>query len=184
MSQSLVQNGYPKRDISRHKTCVGPLTRQKMPSPSPDSYAVIPYVQNISEAIWRVLAPLNIQMCFKPHQTLLVHVKDPIPPELRKGVVYQISCSDCPAGCVGQTGRTLGHRIKEHKYALTSGDVDKLAVAEHLAMTGHTIKWEEAQIIDVNLMLYQRCILESCLSTVNRIPSTGSRDSCHQYTTS
>ena len=124
--------------------CVGPCARQATPSPSPDSYAVIPYVQNVSEAIRRVLAPLNIRTCFKPHRTLrslLVHVKDPIPPEGRKGVVYQISCSDCPATYVGQTGRTLEHRIKEHKYALTSGNIDKSAVAEHMAMTGHTIKW-------------------------------------------
>ena len=82
-------------------------------------------------------------------------MKDPIPPELRKAVVYQISCSDCPAAYVGQTGRNLGHRIKEHKYALASGDVDKSAVAEHLVMTGHIIKWEEAQVIDVDLELYQ-----------------------------
>ena len=176
MSQSLLQNGYPKRVISKHKCCVGPYARQSTPSPSPDSYAVIPYVQNVSEAIRRVLAPLNIRTCFKPHRTLrslLVHVKDPIPPEGRKGVVYQISCSDCPATHVGQTGRTLEHRIKEHKYALTSGNVDKSAVAEHMATTGHTIKWEEARVIDVESELHQRCILESwhihCqLNAINR----------------
>ena len=144
--------------------CVGPCARQATPSPSPDAYAVIPYVQNVSEAIRRVLAPLNIRTCFKPHRTLrslLVHVKDPIPPEGRKGVVYQISCSDCPATYVGQTGRTLEHRIKEHKYALTSGNIDKSAVAEHMAITGHTIKWEEARVIDVESELHQQCILES-----------------------
>jgi len=64
--------------------------------------------------------------------------------QLCKGVVYQISRSDCPATYVEQTGRILEHRINEHKYALTSGNVDKSAVAEHMATTGHTIKWEEA----------------------------------------
>ena len=83
-----------------------------------------------------------------------MHVKDPIPPEWRKGVVYQISCSDCPATYVGQTGCTMGHGIKEHKYALTSGNVDKSAVAEHLVMTGHTIKWEEARESMYGSLLY------------------------------
>ena len=87
----------------------------------PDATVVIPYVNRTSEAIRRVLTPLSIRTCFKPQTTLkniLTHVKDPVPPEEKTGVVYKVPCSDCQATYVGQTGRTLLHRIKEHKRAL------------------------------------------------------------------
>ena len=49
---------------------------------------------------------------------VLVHVKDSIPPEQRSGVVYRIPCSECPKAYVGQTGRSLMQRVKEHSRAL------------------------------------------------------------------
>ncbi len=147
-----------------------------IPSP-PKSYATIPYIRNISES---VLAPLNIRTCFKPHQTLrnlLVHVKDPTPPESRKGVVYQVSCSDCPATYIGQTGRTITHRIKEHKYALTSGNPENSAVAKHSVDSGHAINWGEAQV--TNVVFWSLAI-----SNTSPTPSTGNKDSYHQHITS
>ena len=49
----------------------------------------------------------------------------------------------CPKVYIGQTGRMLEHRLKEHKRALTSGNVSQSAVAEHAMDESHTIKWEE-----------------------------------------
>ncbi len=46
---------------------------------------------------------------------LLVTPKDPIPMEKRSRCVYQIKCSDCPKSYIGQTGRQLSQRIKEHQ---------------------------------------------------------------------
>ena len=48
-------------------------------------------------AYQRILAPHCIRMCFRPFRTLsniLVHPKDPVPPNQRIGVVYQIPCVD------------------------------------------------------------------------------------------
>ena len=36
----------------------------------------------------------------------------------RQSVVYRIPCKDCTGAYVGQTGRSLGQRLKEHKRAL------------------------------------------------------------------
>lgn len=61
------------------------------------------------EALWvirQVLTPLRIRTCSRPHQTLsqvLVHPKDPFPPDQLKGVLYRIPCSDCGLTYVGQT---------------------------------------------------------------------------------
>ena len=55
----------------------------------------------------------------------------------------------CPKVYIGQTGRTLEHRIKEHKSSLTSGNVSQLAVAEHAVDESHTIKWEGADVVTI-----------------------------------
>ena len=46
------------------------------------TYVSIPYVKGTSEAIRRILAPLDIKTTFRPNNTLrqmLVHPKDPTP---------------------------------------------------------------------------------------------------------
>ena len=54
---------------------------------------------------------------------LTVDPKDPIPKEDKAGVVYQIPCSNCPQTYIGQTGRTLGQRLKEHKKAVKDKNI-------------------------------------------------------------
>ena len=57
---------------------------------------------------------------------------------------------------IGQTGRTLEHGLKEHKRALTSGNVSQSTIAEHAMAESHTIKWEEAEVVG-HLRYRQRC---------------------------
>ena len=70
--------------------------------------------------------PLGVYTCFRPDHTLrrtLVHLKDPTPLRRRAGVVYQIPCGNCEKLYIGQRGRTLDDRLKEHRRALISGNV-------------------------------------------------------------
>ena len=90
-----------------------------------------------------------------------MHPKDPVPKSLQKGVIYQVPCSVCDSTYIGQTCRTMEHRLKEHKRALTSFDAPFSAVAEHAMAEGHGIAWKEAKVLDVNSKLHQRCCLES-----------------------
>ena len=53
-----------------------------------------------------------------------------------------------PEVYTGQSGKTLEHRLKEHKRALKSGIVSQLAVAEHAMNESHAIKWEEAEVVN------------------------------------
>ena len=91
----------------------------------PVATVVLPYVKNVSESIRRILTPLNVRACFKLHKTLrniLVHAKGREHMNKKTGVIYQIPCGTCNEIYIGQTGRSLKHRMKEHQRALTSWD--------------------------------------------------------------
>ena len=122
------------------------------------------YIRHLSETIRRILAPLGICTCFRPHRTLrqtLVRLKDRTPLQQRAGVVYRIPCGSCSKVYIGQTGRTLEHRLKEHKRALTSGNTAQSAVAEHAVDHVHEIDWKEAEVVDSHPYYRQRCALEA-----------------------
>ena len=91
---------------------------------------------------------------------MLVHPKDKIPEDMKTGVVYQIQCGTCKKTHIGQTGRTLKHRVKEHRRALISHNANFSAVAEHALRENHDITWDEARVFDGNDKWIQRCHLE------------------------
>ena len=125
----------------------------------PSATVVLPYIRNVSECIRRILTPLNIRTCFRPHTTLiqlLVHPKTPLPMNERTGAIYRIPCSTCDEVYIGQTGRMLEHRLKEHKRALTSSDgvYYTSAVAEHAIKSNHHIDWNNAKVVDYQQNIY------------------------------
>ena len=63
---------------------------------------------------------------------------------------------------MGQTGRTLQHRVKEHQRALTSyTSYTTSAVAEHSMKTGHNIEWESVKVLEVSDQYFQRTYLDA-----------------------
>ena len=88
---ALKQNGYPLSFIQRHSRCSNlprPVEDDQRP---PRTSLTLPYISGLSEAIRRILGPLDIKVAFRPHNTLrrqLVHPKDPVPLDQRTGVVY------------------------------------------------------------------------------------------------
>ena len=172
MAQALHNNGYPRSLVTKkwHPTTTTPLNPDQ---DTPTAFVTLPYIRHLSETIRRILSPLGIRTCFRPHCTLrqtLVRVKNSRSPQQRPGVVYRIPCGTCPKVYIGQTGRTLEHRLKEHKRALTSGNVFQSAVAEHAMDESHAIKWEEAEVVDHPPRYWQRCALEaewdSCIRAI------------------
>ena len=71
------------------------------------------------------LAVSAVKAIFKPQSTLkqlLVKVKQKMPEEKKKEVVYQVLCKDCSKVYTGEIKRTLKTRISEHKQAVKKGD--------------------------------------------------------------
>ena len=62
---------------------------------------------------------------------------------------------------IRQNGRTLDHRLKQHRRALISGNVQQSAVAEHASNEMHDIDWEKAEVVDCHPHYCQRCALEA-----------------------
>jgi hypothetical protein len=66
----------------------------------------------------------------------------------KSDIVYKVNCSNCDAAYVGETGRQLGQRIKEHSAALRLIQPQKSALAQHAVNTAHDIDWASAAILD------------------------------------
>ncbi|KAK3697277.1 hypothetical protein QZH41_000323 [Actinostola sp. cb2023] len=111
-------NGYPSKFIRQHKSCTKKTSTNKNTNASVDEskgFVVLPYVKGATEKIQRVLRNHKIKTAVKPVSTLrqlLSKPKDPIPTESKTG--YEIPCHDCSAVYIGETGRSLRTRKKEH----------------------------------------------------------------------
>ena len=67
---------------------------------------------------------------------------------------------ECGRVYVGETGRTLKQRITEHKRAVKNADSNS-GLAVHVAGTGHTIHWDEAEVVCREEQWTKRKIIES-----------------------
>ena len=70
--------------------------------------------------------------------------------------VYEIPCKNCPKKYIGQTGRMLAIRIKEHSQLR-----EKSALTNHIHTTGHQMDFEKARILFNENNTIKREILES-----------------------
>ena len=78
----------------------------------------------------------------------LYSMKDILPEENSRNVVYAVKCATCSEEYIAETERALGVRKKEHCYAIRLGRTEKSAIAEHVHNTLHEIDWESLRIID------------------------------------
>ena len=174
--EALERNGYPSHLVQRNQKG-HLLPTVSMTSSPPSARVTIPYVQGQSEAIRRVLQGLDIQTSFAPATSLrriLSHPKDPVPSSNKSGVVYQIPCADCNKSYIGQTGRNLSQRIKEHQKAVATFNTDTSALAEHVLSKDHHIDWEKTSVIDQHPYTQTRCLVECWY--INHIPNTLNRE--------
>ncbi len=76
----------------------------------------LPYIQNTTEKLKRILQRYNFMVVVKPAQKLgqvLTRVKDNVPMDKQTGIVYSILCSDCNIQYIAKTGRALQTRKQE-----------------------------------------------------------------------
>ena len=119
----------------------------------------------------RLLRPYNIRVAHQPVAHIrkaLSHPKDKLQVLERSGVVYRVNCRNCPKHYIGQTGRKLGTRLKEHSSAIRRHDQYSL-ISVHEDTTGHQIDLNSPQILARSRTKRAREFLESWFSGQNAI---------------
>jgi hypothetical protein len=167
VTKTLIQNGYDKQRIDR---TIRNIQQKQRPQENDQheseenerkTTAVLPYVSSISNRIGRVLKRYNIKTIYKPYKKLINKLR-PVKDNLHFKVpgVYEIKCN-CGKVYIGQTGRTIETRIKEHQLHCNRGNIEKSAVAEHLNMCKEPILFQETQVLHKTNEYYDRIIKEA-----------------------
>ena len=107
VSDVLKANGYTKTFL---RNCQKPVTTSSTPDEREPAtgFAVIPYIQGVTEPIKRILNSFNVEVAEKPFQTLghiFAKPKDPVRKDQRTDAIYCIPCNDCDNEYIGQTKR-------------------------------------------------------------------------------
>ena len=81
--------------------------------------------------------------------------------------VYKIPCKDCDSVYIGETGRDLATRIKEHKYAIRTANENN-ALFRHVRDQNHIIDWDSSVLMYKYNDYKKRKIVESfCIKKYN-----------------
>jgi len=85
----------------------------------------------------------------------------------QQGVVYAIPCHNCNSIYVGQTGRSLQARLKEHARAIDKGDQNN-ACARHARLSNHVLNLDDTKIVYGEKKFATRLSLEAYTIAANK----------------
>ncbi len=126
---------------------------------------VSPYIKGVSEVLRSCLQQQGVRTVFKSDTTLrshLVRPKDALEPGKKGSVVYRIQCK-CGKVYIGETGRAMQDRIKEHDRDIRLPHTQTSAVSEHANETGHLPSLNQVKFMDCVPHRYTRRIKEAIL---------------------
>jgi len=167
---TLLNNDYPLKFIfrvmsDRIKSLVHSKTnKQKKILPDNNDTQMskwfsIPYISNVSEKFKNITAGSQLKLFYhslnKLSRIIKVH-KDPLLNSQKKNVVYKISCNDCDASYVGQTGRMLKTRISEHQNHIRRNTSTTFVITNHRVHHDHEFGWNNVEVLDVERFYYKR----------------------------
>ena len=129
VQDALMTNGYKQWMFKVPR----PKQQQSITSTGtrPNINVGLPYMQGTSEALTPVFKTHAVGTCHRPINTIrsiLVHPKDKTPDAQKCGQVYQVECPKCPLTYIGETGRMLATRMKDHLLKMTESSNNFQAV--------------------------------------------------------
>ena len=106
---------------------------------------VVPYVPSL-ETFKTHLRKFDTNLVFRHSNKLKSQVNNNKPPSTTASGVYKIDCKSCNKCYIGETGRDLSIRIKEHKYDVKKSKPES-GIADHHMETGHNFNFKKARIV-------------------------------------
>ena len=125
--------------------------------------------EDYARALHKINAPCTIVMTLRKMKTALPSLKPPVEKVLKSGIVYEIQCPRCKACYVGQTGRHLQTRLKEH--LLRPGPMKT-----HLNKCDTTITEEHVKILHTTTQGENNLLTLEALPIREKRPSINTKD--------
>ena len=168
IKKTMQLNGYPEKLVTNTiKRTLLYQNKIKNTDPIEKPKLFMPYEKGISEKLKRVAYKYGLEVIF----TKSLSLKSKVPTTPFKncklcGIVYKIACS-CSKKYIGETGRTLEERIREHQKDVNNGkSIEKITgLSKHLRESGHTPNWEQTEIVTKENNLVKRKFKESVAIT-------------------
>ena len=113
----------------------------------------------LGEKFMKLCKSKGIQVHYKGTntlRTLLGNLKDKDPKNNQTGIIYHYKCPpiNCPSAYIGESGRSLGERVKEHLKAPSP-------IHLHSTTTGHPMDPEQFSIMHKEVRNHSRTIKEA-----------------------
>ena len=125
--------------------------------------------EDYARALHKINAPCTMVMTLRKLKTALPSLKPPIEKVLKSGIVYELQCPRCTACYVGQTGRHLQTRLKEH--LLRPGPM-----RAHLHQCSTTITEEHVRILHTTTRDENHLLTLEALHIRERKPTINTKD--------
>ena len=143
-------NGYPDKLISKTiKQALSSNSKSKNSQNVEVPNLFLPYEKGISEKLNRLANKYGLEVIFTRSLSVKSKLRTyPFKSDSACGVVYKVTCSCCKK-YVGETGRTIEERIKEHQADVNNEkSVEKITgLSQHLRESGHTPNWKKVEIL-------------------------------------
>ena len=128
-------NGYPDKLISKTiKQALSSNSKSKNSQNVEVANLFLPYEKGISEKLNRLANKYGLEVIFTRSLSVKSKLRTyPFKSDSACGVVYKVTCSCCKK-YVGETGRTIEERIKEHQAGINNAkSVEKITgLSQHL----------------------------------------------------
>ena len=143
LGRTLSASGYTSKDLRSLRSRRKEFTKTR----TKESYGVIPYLPGLSEKVRRAFRKAGSDVRYRPPNSLRGILSRKKPANIQRlGMVYRIPCKDCSWSYVGETGRTLTERKKEHMRCVRNFNQNS-EIAKHAWDRGHQIHWEGATVL-------------------------------------
>ena len=166
LTNVFLENGYEKEkllqtiELSREQQSRASQTNRD----ENKKYVSLPWVPGLSSNLKKVFRTAGYQPVFKSGKNLRDILSAKNKPKLHKNSysgVYKIDCG-CGKSYIGETGKQVATRLKEHEKSTNEGRWEKSAVAEHSRLCRNDIMWEEGtKTIAIETNKFQRKVREA-----------------------